>query len=135
MNETLNKLIPALRGWKPWRGTHRERVARLRRYHRKACHAIGLPIRLHVFAREDAGPLSTGNSCFIPPRTIILVGRFSVMTYLHELAHAVEWNTTGSTSEQSATQWSHHLFKTLFPLSYSRLVFRDGMMVKRGEVQ
>lgn len=68
---------------------------------------------------DDWGTISTpgssGGSSYSPATdTICLVGRASVVTYLHEFAHAL------GMSEVRACRWSLNLFKQVFPKLFER---------------
>ena len=61
-------------------------------------------------------PLSSGNSCYKPNGYVIVInGKMSVITLLHEYGHSRGFD------EQDATKWSVNLFKRTFPKSYGRL--------------
>jgi len=107
----------------PWRGTIDERHQKFRRLHDDLCRIYGLDPQPRLIIGN--GPLScSGNSCFIPAlNTIILRGRLSVVTYLHEVGHARGMN------ERRAARWSINLFRRCFPKSWSRVTF-DGHMIR-----
>jgi hypothetical protein len=69
---------------------------------------------------EDA-PCSTHSYCNHQTKTIHLVGKFSVLTFLHEF-----WHLTGEKDELQAQKWAVNLFKKLFPVSFNRLKFDTG---------
>jgi hypothetical protein len=77
--------------------------------------------------RMDIGGLGEGESdgsFYIPAlNAMYLRGRTSVVTTLHEFAHAL------GKSEWEACRWSIWLFKTTFPKSFERLAF-DGHLVR-----
>ena len=91
---------------KPWRGTPDERLAKLRRCLLELSTAYGIePPRLTVGAID----------CFIPAfQQIQLTARLSVVTFLHEFAHARGFD------ERQAVRWSVNLFRRCFPRSYAR---------------
>lgn len=62
-------------------------------------------------------------------KTIRLIGKFSVITFLHEFAHLL----LGS-NEKEAVKWSVNLFKLIFPRSFSRLQQDQHCMVQRPRV-
>ena len=51
--------------------------------------------------------------------TIILRGRLSVITTLHEAAHVLF-----GAPERTAVAWSLAMFQACFPLSFAKLTFR-----------
>ncbi len=88
---------------KPWRGTLEERKAKFRKLNRglAAVHRIATP-RL-VFRRIDGS--SSARSFFdAAGHRIVLAGKLSVVTVLHEFAHALRMG------EREATAWSANLF-------------------------
>jgi hypothetical protein len=56
-------------------------------------------------------------------KVIVLKGRLSVITFLHEFAHAFGMD------EEGARQWSKNLFKKVWPEKYEKLVEIDGLMI------
>jgi hypothetical protein len=100
---------------KPWRGTVAERKHKFRRLNRALAAAYGIvPPRL-AFAGVEADAFS-GASCYrAATHTITLAGRLSVLTYLHEFAHARGFD------ERQAVRWSVNLFRRVFTRSFARL--------------
>lgn len=75
-------------------------------------------VRLGVITGE---PGSSGSSCYIPAmHTIVLNGRLSVLTLLHEFAHAL------GKDEKAACKWSLNLFKKVYPRQFRRLMQANG---------
>jgi hypothetical protein len=109
--------LAALRDFKkshPWRGSIDERHQKIRQVHQALCAAYGLnsPPRL-IFGNDHT--TCSGRSCFIPAmNTIVLRGRLSVVTYLHEFAHV------RGMGERQATAWSVNLFKRVWPRLFAR---------------
>jgi hypothetical protein len=97
---------------KPWRGTEEERKAKFERLHLDLCAVYGKQTRL-TFGLLDGG--DSGSSHYTPSTdTITLCGRISVLTLLHEFAHAL------GKDERGACRWSLNLFRRVFPVSFSR---------------
>ena len=99
---------------RPWRGTAAARKGKFRRLNRDlaAAYAIAEP-RLFYCNVEANAP--SGSSCYRPAgHSITLTGRLSVLTYLHELAHA------RGADERQACRWSINLFRRCFPRSFAR---------------
>ena len=116
------RAVRALRRTGAWRGTLRERQRRFARLHRRLCRAYRLRVRL-VFVN---GKGSSGGSSYSPKgRTIRLRGRLSVVTYLHEFAHARGYD------ERQACAWSINLFARCFPRSLARCRHVGHMLVAR----
>jgi hypothetical protein len=65
------------------------------------------------------GSFSGASSCRQPqssePAVITMRGRLSVVTYLHEFAHAL------GHGERGACRWSLNLFRRVFPAQFARL--------------
>lgn len=109
--------LAALRAFKasrPWRGSLDERHRKFRTAHDVLCVAyrIDPPPRL-IFGNDHV--TCSGRSCFIPAmNTIVLRGRLSVTTYLHEIAHARGMN------ERAATRFSVNAFRKVWPRLFAR---------------
>jgi len=111
----------------PWRGTVEERKARFRKLNHDLSGAYGIFEPDLVFDCIDGG--SSGSSHYIPSeRRIVIVGKLSVVTYLHEFAHALELD------ERDACRWSINLFKRCFPSHYARLVHVGHVLIRPGDV-
>jgi len=108
---------------RPWRGT-----AHLRRYkwgmtHADLCEVYGVRVGL-VFA-DNREQLPSGASHYNPiTRQIVLNGRLSVVTYLHEFAHAL------GKDERQACRWSINLFRRCFPRSFARCTQSMHMLLR-----
>ena len=100
---------------KPWRGRIGCRKQKFARLHEKLCETYGKTTRLVFEGTHRNGP--SGSSSYTPAADVItLRGRLSVVTYLHEFAHAL------GRDERGACRWSVNLFKRCFPRSFSRCV-------------
>jgi hypothetical protein len=111
------RALRAFRRARPWRGTAPERFAKLRALNTALADAYGIAEPLLVPFLIDATAESNG-ICRRQPGgrcEIILIGRLSVVTYLHEFGHARGFG------ERQATRWSVNLFRRIFPRSYARL--------------
>ena len=108
---------------RPWRGSVAERQAKFLRFHRNLCRIYGKQTTLE-FGALDGG--CSDRSYYSPVEdAITLVGRLSVVTYLHEFAHALGRN------ERGACRWSVNLFKQCFPRQFARCR-AEGHMLRRG---
>ena len=56
--------------------------------------------------------------------TVVLVGKFSVITFLHEFGHLLGGDET------EAVRWSINLFKKIFPRSFSQLTESGHLLLK-----
>ena len=101
---------------RPWRGSVEERAAKFSSLHAELCRLYEkrTTLRLDVL---DGG--CSGRSFYSPfADEIVLVGRLSVITFLHEVGHVLYGR-----SELKACRWSLQLFKKTFPRSFSGLLF------------
>jgi len=104
---------------KPYRGSTRRRIQKFSRAIHDICDAAGVERPRLLFVPDETQ--DSGQSACIPAiRTIILRGRLSVITSLHEVSHLLN-----GPSEYVACAWSLRLFRDCFPRSWSRLRF-DG---------
>ncbi len=111
---------------KPWCGTLSERQIKFRRLNHDLAAAYGVAEPHVVFGGMPAIGGDSGSSCYIPAvQAIILRGKLSVVTYLHEFAHHLFGG-----NERKACRWSINLFRRCFPLSWEKINF-DGHMVRR----
>ena len=80
-----------------------------------------------IFHSSIENNTQSGNSHFnLMEDSITLMGRISLITYLHEYAHALGFN-----NELDARAWSIKLFKKTFPKSFKKLKYVNGMMLKQ----
>ena len=112
----------------PWAGNIEQRKAKFRQLNRdlsRACHPLIEPDL--TFGVIDGGP--SGSSHYCPSQhQIVLVGRLSVVTYLHEFAHAMGMD------ERDACRWSINLFRRCFPKEYSRLIHVGHTLIQPEDV-
>lgn len=116
------RALRAFKSVKPWIGILDERHRKFRKLHEGLCGAYGLvpPPRL-IFGNDHAS--CSGRSCYIPSmKTIVLRGRLSVVTYLHELAHA------RGMGERGACRWSINIFRRVFPHQFERCRHEGHML-------
>jgi hypothetical protein len=118
--------LTALRAFKasrPWRGSLDDRHQKFKTIHSALCEAYSLnpPPRL-IFGNDHAS--CSGNSCFIPAMNVIILrGRLSVVSYLHEFGHA-----RGMT-ERAAAAFSINLYRRIWPKLFARCI-HDGHMLR-----
>jgi hypothetical protein len=119
------RLLKHFKGLKPWRGTITVRVVKFQELHDHLCEIYG--IRPHLrFGRLDGK--ESGMSSFNPnTNEIILRGKLSVITYLHEFAHAM------GRDEFDACKWSINLFGKCFPEQYVACTSKGHMLVRNKE--
>lgn len=115
------RAVKAFARSKPWRGTVTERQEKFRTLNNALAAAYSVEPPILEFGDPDA---DSGSSCFIPAtNTIRLVG-LSVVSFLHEVAHA-----RFGASERTACIWSINLFARIFPKSFARCR-HDGHMLR-----
>ena len=107
---------------KPYRGSLDERKLKFQSLHRDLCALFSKTTTL-TFGTLDGS--DSGSSSYCPGTdTITLKGKLSVVTYLHEFAHAL------GRDERGACKWSVNLFKRTFPVLFSRCQ-HDGHTLRR----
>jgi hypothetical protein len=99
---------------KPWRGTVARRKAKFARLNRDLAAAYGLAEPRLAFRGVEANAPSGASHYRPATHTITLAGRLSVLTYLHEFAHA------RGGDERRACRWSLNLFRRCFPRRFAR---------------
>lgn len=115
---------------KPWRGTFEERARKFWALHEQLCREYRLPVGLSLFESDQDGartydrerdmslpvatPILFPYDCYVPSLQRIFLMRLSVVTYLHEFAHAL------GKGERGACRWSINLFAHCFPRSFAR---------------
>lgn len=122
------KTVRSFAASKPWRGTFQERKVKFRQLHADFCRFYGVNPTLNI---EGDGTGDSGGSAYCPiTDTITLVGRLSVITYLHEFGHVLK-----GADEFAVCRWSLRLFQRCFPKSYSRLMWEGhvGRAMPREE--
>ncbi len=117
---------------RPWSGLLLARTAKFRQFN----YELSIAYRMHKpeLILEHLDGTSSGNSHYIPScHRIVLVGKLSVVTYLHEFGHARGMN------ERGACRWSINLFRKTFPRQYARLQSQGHMLISpartAGETQ
>lgn len=111
------RAVRKLRKAKAWRGTMAHRLELFRTCARELAEAYGLPrpnVRRGVV------------DCYVPSANTIRLAKLSVVTLLHEFAHARGYD------ERQAVRWSVNLFRRLFPRSYARCQHVGHMLVATG---
>ena len=106
---------------KPWRGDLTRRWRLFLELNRQLAAAYGYEPPLLILKGDDRGD-STG-SYYLPSRHQIVLTALSVITFLHEAAHA------RGLGERKACRWSLNIFKRVFKRSWARLSF-EGHVVR-----
>ena len=114
-SSALLQAVQAFSESKPWQGSSKSRQEKFRQLNRSMAEACRIELPKLVFGRLDGG--STGLSYYLRrEHRIVLVGKLSVITFLHEFGHALGYG------EREACRWSINLFRKCFPQQYSNLV-------------
>jgi hypothetical protein len=112
---------------RPWNGTESRRKGKLRGLHRALRQIYGKRTGLG-FGVLDGG--SSGSSSYDRLNDVIILrGRLSVITYLHEWDHAL------GKGERGACRWSVNLFKRCFPEQFARCQADGHMLLRQPEGQ
>lgn len=112
----------------PWRGSLDERREKFRRLNKSLAEVYGIVEPSLRFGLIDGS--CSGGSHYMPAlHQITLVGKLSVVTYLHEFAHA------RGMGERGACRWSINLFRRVFPRQFARLVGRAHMLIMPASIQ
>lgn len=122
--ETMNAVRIFARS-KPWRGNRKERIEKFQALHARLCETYDLGTKLK-FVQGDEG---TSVHSFYRRKddTIVMLGRLSVVTYLHLFAHALECRGI------EVVKWSINLFKRRFPISFGRCRMVGHLLVRKHE--
>lgn len=116
------KAVKAFRRSKPWRGTLAEQQAKFCALNRALARAYKMRIPRLVF--QNGSGSSSCSSYRLSTHTITLVGKLSVVTFLHEFGHARGFD------ERDTCYWSINLFRRCFPRSFARCRFEGHMVVR-----
>lgn len=107
----------------PWSGTLAARRQKFIWLNQRLADIYGVPEPKLSFGQLDGS--SSGSSHYIPSQhRIVLLGRLSVVTFLHEFAHALGHD------ERRATRWSANLFRRCFPRQYARLIHKGHLLLR-----
>ncbi len=108
---------------KPWKGSLRTRQRKFRQLNHLMAVACRIDKSFLAFGRLDGS--SSGASYYVPrDHRIVIVGKLSVVTFLHEFAHSLGFD------ENAACRWSINLFRKCFPRQYSRLIHVGHMLIR-----
>ena len=113
---------------KPWSGSTQSRKRKFSDVTRMMATACQIDEPTLTFGSLDEG--SSGSSFYSPgEHRITLTGKLSVVTFLHEFAHAMQMD------EKDACKWSINLFRRCFPKQYSRLVHVGHTLIRPQDVR
>ena len=121
------RAVRAFADSRPWAGSVEERKDKFRQLNRELSEAYGITEPELAFARLDGS--SSGSSHYNPHlHRIVLVGKLSVVTYLHEFAHS------RGKGEQGACRWSINLFRRGFPKQFGKLVHVGHTLIRPPDI-
>ncbi len=127
-NPAATRAVKAFAKSKPWQGDVEQRKEKMRKLNHDLAIAYDMREPDLVFGGLDGG--SSGESHYIPLlHRIVMVGKLSVVTYLHEFSHA------RGRGELEACRWSVNLFRRCFPEQYARLVHRNHTLVRPTDLR
>lgn len=122
--EVLNAMRE-FRKLKPWRGTIPQRREKLTFLHHKLREIYERPFIELEFQLPEDFELPRGNGIFVEDNdTIYLIGKISVVTYLHVFAKAVF-----GPDDEKAMEWSINLYRRIFPNSAARMRIEGSCIV------
>jgi len=120
-------VVPALRRFKEKRterASTAERYAAMKELVEDLSAAYGIiapSLSMHDISHDG----DSGRSFYVQDaHAIVMVGKLSIITLLHEFAHAL------GKDEHGAVGWSASLFKRVYPRSYETLV-HDGHTLRK----
>ena len=117
---------------RPWRGSVAKRQAGLQSLHSELCEAYNVSPSLALSPDMTKKSGEAEGSYCEDTDTISLSGSFSVLTYLHFFAVALETERKGAPrKEDYPARWSQGLFSKGFPSSYAALTERGAPILGR----
>jgi hypothetical protein len=128
------KVIAALQEFKkmdPWKGSVGERIDKFRWLHKQMNIITHKEVHLAFFLPASIKDWYNSGGSFYTMENgreyIVLQGRLSVITFLHEWGHAL------GMEQQEAQEWATMLFQKVWPEKMAKLQqLPDGMLVKRA---
>lgn len=127
----LLRAVRAFANSRPWTGSLNERKEKFRLLNRALAETCGVAVPDLRFQALDGA--SSGRSHYTPAdHRITLMGKLSVVTFLHEWRHAWQYVKWGRCSERDACWWSINLFRTVWPAQYRRLDHSNHMLVSQN---
>jgi hypothetical protein len=122
-NKECITALKAYKEMKPWRGSEEERIWKMKTLHWNLNLAYRRTTKLQFVGGDQSSYYEPGEDL------ITIVGNPSVITYLHEYAHALY-----GASEKQACRWSINLFRKIFPRSYRNLKPVGHMLRRQANV-
>ena len=111
----------------PWRGSLISRKMKFQQLNQDLAQSCNIQRPTLGFGHLDGS--SSRSSHYIPrEHRIMLTGKLSVVTFLHEFGHALGYG------EREACQWSINLFRKGFPRQYARLIHIGHTLVRPRDI-
>lgn len=111
----------------PWQGSLQQRKQKFRKLLADLSAVYGIEPPKLIYGHLDGS--RSGKSSYDPTaHRIVLTGKLSVVTVLHEFAHA------RGMDEHAACRWSLSLFRRCFPRQYSGLIHRGHMLLRPADL-
>ena len=111
----------------PWTGSLAERKDKFKMLNHDLSEACGVPEPDLAFRRLD-GSTSTASHYIASMHRIVMTGKLSVVSYMHEFGHAMRMG------ERDACRWSINLFRRCFPRQYGHLVHVGHMLIRPADL-
>jgi hypothetical protein len=108
---------------KPWHGCLDDRKDKFKQLNADLAEAYHVEEPELAFGRLDGGS-SCASHYIRTSHRIVMVGKLSVLTFLHEFGHAMTWG------ERDACRWSINLFRRCFPTQYGHLVHVGHLLIR-----
>ena len=127
--------LKQFREMNPWRGSDEERFTKFTWLHDRLNQIYGLNVKFISLVKKPYR--SSEDSVYDPlTNTIVLVGRWSVITFLHEWGHVLDHSSKWHYKlplhgEHWAVAFSTTLFKHVFPDKYAKLKKTGHMLVRK----
>ncbi len=119
--------LRAFRHEKPWRGTVAERALKFQTLHTKLCEVCDCQWALNLAGVPDS-ELEHGNGgLHTDDQEIVLWGKLSVVTYLFCFGSVIF-----NGDRARALSWATGLYRRTFPRSAERMVYENGLVLKRN---
>ena len=127
------KVVEVLRQFKevnPWKGTFGQRADKFIDCFLKLRTLYNISgLRFVLCLPTEFRDFNNSGASYYDNNIICLKGRFSVITFLHEFAHALGMN------QQQSHDWSNGLFKEVWPEKVENLQeVEGGMLVKKVKI-
>lgn len=125
-NELL-RVVRLFAASNPWKESIKTRKRKFLDVNRMLAVACGIREPSLVFGHLNGS--SSGLSHYVTrDHRIVIVGKLSVVTFLHEFAHALAFD------ERKACTWSINLFRHCFPRQFSRLIHIGHTLVRPQDI-